>query len=292
MTGIAHGDVDAVAEVQKAVVRFARDAEEVREAARRAADGVLLKLGEAVRDRRWAAEQARRAYEECQSHEGADCSPAAAALARAEERKRTAEQAFREAESAIAQFRPREQAFGQAVGELAREVVTLTQGQQHALEGYLAGGGGGGGFAGAPSGGAGGSSGGGAGGGSGPALPNGVQLIPLDLIDNPFGREIGPGDFGKGYSPEDLKWGFEALHEVVLPAVRAGKGADYFTERDQRAGLMGARSYHDTYTGFFGQNDAISLNPVPGGRYTIGNGQHRIWLARQMGLTSIPARIS
>ena len=288
MTGLAHGDVEAVGEVQTAVLRFARDAEEVRSTARRAAAEALGRIAGELGERRRARDQARRALQECQAQENADCSAAIAALHRAEERVHVAERAQREGQQAVDAFTPREQGFGRAVDALARDVVVVTRAQADALQGYLAGGGSGGGgsFTGAASSAS-------SAGGSASTLPNGVQMIPLDLIDNGYGDPVtGPGDFGKGYTPEDLEWAFEALHEVVLPAVQAGKGADYFSERDRKAGLVGSRSYHDTYTGFFQGDDAITLNTAVGGRYTVGNGRHRIWVARKMGLTSIPARTS
>jgi hypothetical protein len=288
VTGLAHGDVEAVAEVQAAVLRLARDAEEVRSVARRAAAEVLVSIAGELGGRRRSRDQARRALQACQAQENADCGAAAAALQRAEERVHVAERAYREGQQAVDSFTPREKRFGRAVHELARDVVVVTRAQTDALQGYLAGAGsdGGGGFMDAPSSAR-------SAGGATSALPNGVHMIPLDLIDNGHGAPVtGADDFGKGYSPEDLEWAFEALHEVVLPAVQAGKGADYFSERDQKAGLVGSRSYHDTYTGFFQGDDAITLNPAADGRYTIGNGRHRIWVARKMGLTSIPARTS
>jgi hypothetical protein len=53
---------------------------------------------------------------------------------------------------------------------------------------------------------------------------------------------------------------------------------------------MGTRSYSDTYSGFFGDDNAIRL-ASSGGRYNIENGYHRIWVARQMEMTHVPARV-
>lgn len=120
--------------------------------------------------------------------------------------------------------------------------------------------------------------------------PAGFADVPLALIDTGDSPVMGSASFGKGYSPEDLAWAYEALHEVVLPAMAAGRGPDYFQERDQAEGRLGTRSYTDTYLGFFG-HDAIKLDRQADGSLSVGNGYHRIWVAREMGLKSVPARV-
>jgi len=60
--------------------------------------------------------------------------------------------------------------------------------------------------------------------------------------------------------PEDLKWAINALHEVVLPAVAAGKGADYFRTRDLSEGRHGYRSYSTTFSAYLG-DDLFATTP-------------------------------
>ncbi|MBK9697485.1 MAG: hypothetical protein IPO80_08910 [Propionibacteriaceae bacterium] len=115
--------------------------------------------------------------------------------------------------------------------------------------------------------------------------------MPLNLIDQSASTVHGPADFKKGYSPDDLAWAFDAFQQVVLPALAAGEGRDYFHTLDQRAGLQGTRSYSMTYSQLIGAGDAIRLNPQPNGTYAIANGQHRVWVAAQYGVLHIPARI-
>lgn len=278
----AHSHVDAVISLRTAVLRFADDAEMLCREARTAAERVLAEITHEVQARRRAVDQARRALRACQSGEGNDCRGQAAALADAEERLARAQSAHRSAQRAVDGFDPRQQAFARDVRALARDAATLTGQQQSSLEDYLAGSGG---------------SGGGSGfGGRGSSAttgvrgyPNGVQMVSLDLISHPFATVHGAGDFNDTYSPENLQWAFDALHEVVLPAIAAGQGADYFAARDQAENRVGIRSYSDTYAGFFGKDEAIRLNRQPDGSYTIGNGQHRIWVARRMGLANVPA---
>jgi hypothetical protein len=116
--------------------------------------------------------------------------------------------------------------------------------------------------------------------------PREFAELPLDIIDDE-GGVTGPESFQKGYSPDDLAWAFQALHEVVAPAMAEGMGADYFADRDRVEGRMGCRSYADTYSGFFG-GDAIRVSQRPDGRWEVENGRHRIWVARRMGLDAVP----
>ena len=112
-------------------------------------------------------------------------------------------------------------------------------------------------------------------------------MVPLASIDASDSGVTGPESFGKGYSPDDLAWAFDALHEVVLPAVGHGLGAEYFQSRDQAEGLVGTRSYSDTYSGFFGDS-AIKLESRGDGTYGVANGYHRVWVAQRLGLDSVP----
>jgi hypothetical protein len=119
-------------------------------------------------------------------------------------------------------------------------------------------------------------------------LPGGFYAVSLDhIVDD--GTVTGAQDFTKGYSLEDLAWALRALEERVQPAVLAGQGIDYFQALDAREGRMGARSYADTYSGFFDRSNAVQLNVREDGRFDVGNGRHRLWVARRLGFTEIPA---
>lgn len=118
-------------------------------------------------------------------------------------------------------------------------------------------------------------------------LPEGRALVPLALIDDSDSAVLGPEAFGKGYTAEDLAWAHTAFIRVVLPTLQAGGSLDDLRDRDQREGRVGTRSYADTYAGFLG-GDAIRLAPTDG-RFTVENGYHRIWVARQLGLDHLPA---
>ena len=122
-------------------------------------------------------------------------------------------------------------------------------------------------------------------------MPDGYRMVPLNLIDESGSHVHGPEDFTKGYSPEDLTWSYTALREVVLPALARGLGTDHFAELDAQHGFAGSHSYSDCYSGFFSSDEAITLDPRPNGRYHVGNGFHRIWIARGLGLDAVPALV-
>ncbi|TFB96277.1 MULTISPECIES: hypothetical protein [unclassified Cryobacterium] len=124
-----------------------------------------------------------------------------------------------------------------------------------------------------------------------PGLPAGFALVPLSRIDISRSTVTGPADFGKGYSPADLSWAFDAFDQVVLPGLRDGVPRDALVDRDTRSGLSGTRSYAMTRSQFLNDGDSIRLNAEPGGQFSIANGQHRIWVALRDGRHSVPARI-
>lgn len=122
-------------------------------------------------------------------------------------------------------------------------------------------------------------------------LPSGWQMVPLELIDASASTVSGPSSFTRGYSQDALTWSFQALREVVLPALARGRGADYFKQRDARERRWGAESYGATYRGFFSAGSAINLRARPDGTYAVKNGYHRIWVAAQLALDAVPARV-
>lgn len=125
---------------------------------------------------------------------------------------------------------------------------------------------------------------------SAPGLPPGYALVPLSVVDDSDSGVHGPADFGKGYLPADLAWSFEAFDTVVLPALARGD-PEYVVEQDTAHGLAGCRSYSDCLSGFLRDGNAITVSLRPDGRFDVGNGYHRIWLARQLGREWVPARV-
>ncbi|WP_433580285.1 hypothetical protein [Nocardia brasiliensis] len=120
-------------------------------------------------------------------------------------------------------------------------------------------------------------------------FPDGYAMIPLSALDTAAtgGAKPLPADVSKS----DLEWALNAFHTVIVPALRLGKDIEYFRARDQDERRCGARSYADTYTWFLGSDEALQVGRQPDGGFTVHNGFHRIAIARQLGLASVPARV-
>lgn len=125
-------------------------------------------------------------------------------------------------------------------------------------------------------------------GGNGTVSHQGINEVPLDQIDLSDSYVRGAGDFKK-VSPQTMREGFQKLQDVVIPAVAKGADADYFARLDASQGLDNASGYLHIYHVFYGDN-CIRLDKV-GNKYTVTNGYHRLFIARQLGITSVPARV-
>ncbi|MEW6277167.1 MAG: hypothetical protein AB1758_00990 [Candidatus Eremiobacterota bacterium] len=108
-----------------------------------------------------------------------------------------------------------------------------------------------------------------------------VRLADLPVVD--------PGAFEK-VTMEEMRTGLETL-QSMLPEIESGQGSTsgYWADRDRQAGLSTPEGRERIFDAFFGDS-AIRLEK-DGDTYDIVNGRHRIWLARQMGLQSLPARV-
>lgn len=113
-------------------------------------------------------------------------------------------------------------------------------------------------------------------------------LVDLNSLPNPDLEER--SDFHK-VSLDDMKSGVEKL-ETILPLILDGEGFDsqYWSERDKHEGLEYSQGYQVVFDAFFGQ-DPIYID-TSGDNINIINGRHRIWVAKQLGLESIPVVIS
>lgn len=125
-----------------------------------------------------------------------------------------------------------------------------------------------------------------------PGMPLEFAMIPLSQIDD-SDRAITEADFAKGYTPDDLAWAHQAFIDMILPGIARGMGRDDFAELDADLGLVGTRSYADTYLGFMGpdQGNVIKLARGGAGKFKLQNGYHRVWVARRLGLTHVPAAL-
>ena len=249
MTDSARGDVEAIRRQGDVLRTFATAAEGLVQQAERAAADVRERISDETGHRRAALSAAEAQLGACEREEGADCSYEARAVAQAERALADAERASRMAERALREFQGPRARFRREVDTLTTGGRTLLSTMASDLDLYLqVAGGGGGGLA--LGGGSSGSS--TAAGAAQPAgLPGGVYM--LFLLAGGRRRRWRPAAEGAAASCRCRGVG-QALHEVVLPAVGHGLGAEYFQSRDQAEGLVGTRSYSDTYSGFFGDS--------------------------------------
>lgn len=293
----AQVDPAAMALLASGLRRYVNEAQVAADEARRCESQVSGEIQAEIAARRAGLAAAETALRNCLRSPRANCSAAVAAVRAAQHRLQAAQQASRVLTEASATFAIASSRFSRVTGTLVRDSLMILGVAEGDLSKYLSTSG----ISGSSqAGGTGGSSGSGPIGSSGAissatrpdGFPEDMELIPINLIDDGPDPVRGPGDFGKGYLPEDLRWGFEALTDVVMPAIARGKGIDYFRERDQAEGLLGTRSYSMTYDGFFTKNEAPVVRRLPGGRYVMdGNGRHRLWVARTSEAAALPARV-
>jgi hypothetical protein len=303
MSQIVRADPAALETLRTGLTSADTEMSQVTSAANQGLKRALDTTQSAVAQRRSELRRQEEALSTCRSSRAQpppNCQPLAAAVSRARDRLTCAEQALRAVEYAVTRHQAAQARIARESSDLVTTGVRLLSTKRHQLEGYLASSttidGIGATALGSPSPSAGtvGFSGTGAIGAL--TMPPGYSMVSLNSIsasdaDGENAVITGPEDFTKGYSVEDLTWSFTALDTVVMPALARGEGADYFAELDRVEGLAGCRSYSSCYTGFFDPGEAVRLDPRPTG-FHVGNGRHRIWLARQLGRTEIPALLS
>ena len=114
----------------------------------------------------------------------------------------------------------------------------------------------------------------------------GIQDVSVDRVglrDSPVHNE---SDFRKVSKAEMLE-GFEKLETTVRPAVGKGADGDYFSDLDKAQGLDYEHGYRRVYDSFYG-NEPIRLEKT-GDTYNVVNGYHRLAIAKEIGLTTVPA---
>ena len=115
-----------------------------------------------------------------------------------------------------------------------------------------------------------------------------VQSISVDQIDLSDSPITGTGDFHKA-SAQEMVEGFHKLQDVVAPAVAGGADGDYFSQLDAAQGLDYSNGYRCVYDAFYGDG-AIILEKV-GNSFQVLNGYHRLFVAGQLGVKSVPAKV-
>ncbi len=111
-----------------------------------------------------------------------------------------------------------------------------------------------------------------------------VALALIDLSDSPI---RGAADFRKVPHAQMV----DSLSKLtqVQQWIEQGATDQWLWEIAQERGLSGVQGYHNIYHVFYG-DEAIALEKVGNG-YRVLNGYHRLAVAIELGLTTIPARV-
>jgi hypothetical protein len=113
-----------------------------------------------------------------------------------------------------------------------------------------------------------------------------VRLDQIDFSDNPILDGFGKGGATRG----DYRWALTTWADVVEPAVREGADRTYFEARDAERRAQGWRQTANVYDLFLG-SDPIALSRRADGSFDPQSGRHRIAVARELGITHLPARL-
>ena len=109
----------------------------------------------------------------------------------------------------------------------------------------------------------------------------------MDFSDNPIIGAFGRGDAGLA----DYRWSVETWESVVRPGLNRGLDRSAFEQRDQARRASPLRRTADVFDLFLGDSDQIVLSRRADGRYDVVNGRHRIQVARELGISVLPARV-
>lgn len=119
-------------------------------------------------------------------------------------------------------------------------------------------------------------------------VEKGMQDVPVYKIDISDSPVKGVDDFKKVPHSEMVR-GFHTLETEVHPAVEKGARNDDFRAMDQRRGLEYPQGSQKIYESFYGQ-DAIRLEKM-GDSYKVINGYHRLYVANELKIPTVPARV-
>ena len=116
----------------------------------------------------------------------------------------------------------------------------------------------------------------------------GIVDVEIDKINLTDSWVHSTSDFHK-VSYEEMRQGLEDLQKVVHPAVDQGATGDDFGQIDQANSRDYSHGYQRIYDAFYGEG-SIRLTRV-GDKYEVTNGYHRLFVAKEMGMKTIPARV-
>lgn len=113
-----------------------------------------------------------------------------------------------------------------------------------------------------------------------------VDVMSADLADNPI-----VGSFGRGGATRaDYRWAVQTWSDTVGPGISLGMSRSDFEARDVLSGAPPFRRTADVYDMFLGDGH-IRVNQQKDGSLNIINGRHRLQIARDLGIQSLPGRV-
>jgi len=120
-----------------------------------------------------------------------------------------------------------------------------------------------------------------------------LDVSAADLDENPvLDDDRAKATFGKGgLNRADYRWAVQTWNDTVGPGVASGKTREDFAERDSRSNAQPLRRTADVYDVFLG-TDRIRADRRSDGSLNIVNGRHRLLIARELGIKSLPGQIS
>ncbi len=116
----------------------------------------------------------------------------------------------------------------------------------------------------------------------------GIVDVSIDQIDLSNSYVHGPDDFKK-VTIDIMSSGLQKLESIVRSGVEKGYDGDYFSDLDTQQGLDYQNGYRCVYDAFYG-DEPIRLEKM-NGRYQVVNGYHRLFVAQQLGLATLPASV-
>jgi hypothetical protein len=111
-----------------------------------------------------------------------------------------------------------------------------------------------------------------------------VDVALADYSDNPIVGKFARGDLTRA----DYRWAVTTWDEVIRPGLDEGLTRDDFAARDAARDARPPRSYVEIYDLFLG-SEHIRIDRLPDGTPHVDHGRHRVEIARELGITRLPA---
>ncbi len=123
-------------------------------------------------------------------------------------------------------------------------------------------------------------------------LPPGFRWVSVDHITRRDDLREDEG-FPKT-SENEMRRGFGTLRRQVLPflARKPGADAEVFRELDGFTDAGAPKQRQKVFEAFFGDGAIVLDGPLSDGTFSVTNGRHRIKVARDMGWSAVPARVT